>query len=91
MSPFESIEEELRRRDPGWWDRILQDIPELDIGSGLTSLDAGLRLRYEFVPEFAPYIGVEYQTDLGETRNITQTEGGDPDRTVFLAGVKFWF
>ena len=68
-----------------------QDIPELDIGSGLTSLDAGLRLRYEFVPEFAPYIGVEYQTDLGETRNITQTEGGDPDRTVFLAGVKFWF
>jgi len=68
-----------------------QDIPQLGIGGGFTSLDAGLRLRYEFVPEFAPYIGVEYQTDLGETRNITQAAGDDPDRTVFLAGIKFWF
>ena len=34
MSPFESIEEELRRRDPGWWDRILQAIPELDTLAG---------------------------------------------------------
>ena len=34
MKPFEAIEEELRRRDPGWWDRILQDIPELDTLAG---------------------------------------------------------
>ena len=34
MSPFKSIEEELRRRDPGWWDRILQTIPELDTLAG---------------------------------------------------------
>lgn len=68
-----------------------QDIPELGIGDGFTSVDAGLRLRYEFVPEFAPYIGVEYQTDLGGTRDITQAAGEDPDRTVFVAGVKFWF
>lgn len=68
-----------------------QDIPQLGIGGGFTSLDAGLRLRYEFRPEFAPYIGVEYQTDLGETRNIAQAAGDDPDRTVFLAGIKFWF
>ncbi|GMN01764.1 copper resistance protein B [Erythrobacter sp. MTPC3] len=68
-----------------------QDIPELGIGAGLSSVDAGLRLRYEIVPEFAPYIGVEYQTDLGETRDFTRADGGDPDRSVFLAGVKFWF
>ena len=34
MKPFESIEEELRRRDPGWWDRILQAIPDLDTLAG---------------------------------------------------------
>lgn len=68
-----------------------QDIPELGIGDGFTSLDAGLRLRYEFVPEFAPYIGVEYQADLGNTRDITRAAGEDPDRTVFVAGVKLWF
>ena len=39
-----------------------QDIPELETGSGLTSLDAGLRLRYEIVRELAPYIGVEWQS-----------------------------
>ena len=34
MKPVESIEEELRRRDPGWWDRIVQAIPELDTLAG---------------------------------------------------------
>lgn len=29
MKPFEAIEDELRRRDPGWWDRVVQAIPEL--------------------------------------------------------------
>lgn len=34
MRPVESIEEELRRRNPGWWDRIVQAIPELDTLAG---------------------------------------------------------
>ena len=34
MSPFESIEEELRRRDLGWWDRIVHAIPELETLAG---------------------------------------------------------
>jgi len=29
MKPFEPIEEELRQRKPGWWERIVQAIPEL--------------------------------------------------------------
>lgn len=68
-----------------------QDIPELGVGSGFTGVDAGLRLRYEIAREFAPYIGVEYQTDLGRTRELVRQAGDDPDRTAFVAGVKFWF
>jgi len=34
MKPFESIEAELRERNPGWWDRVVQAIPELaELGS----------------------------------------------------------
>lgn len=68
-----------------------QDIPEIGIGSGLSDLEAGLRLRYEFVPEFAPYIGVEWQRQFGDTADFTRAAAGDPDRIVFLAGVKLWF
>lgn len=68
-----------------------QDVPELGLGSGFTSLQAGLRLRYEIVREFAPYIGVEWQRDFGDTADFRRSAGGDPDRTVFVAGVRAWF
>ncbi len=68
-----------------------QDIPEIGLGSGVSSLEAGLRLRYEISPQFAPYIGVEWQRDFGDTADFTRAEGGDTDRIVALAGVRFWF
>ncbi|MEO1169548.1 MAG: copper resistance protein B [Pseudomonadota bacterium] len=68
-----------------------QDIPELGIGSGFSDLEAGLRLRYEIVPEFAPYIGLEWQRQFGDTADFARAAGDDPDRWVLLAGVKFWF
>ena len=68
-----------------------QDIPELGIGSGVTDLEAGLRLRYEFDPQFAPYIGVEWQRQFGDTAAFTRAAGGDADRIAALLGLRFWF
>ncbi|MCF6328774.1 MAG: copper resistance protein B, partial [Henriciella sp.] len=68
-----------------------QDIPELGVGSGITSIDAGLRLRYEFVREFAPYIGVSWQGSLGETADIIKANGGETDRTVVVLGIRAWY
>lgn len=68
-----------------------QDIPEIDIGAGLSSIEAGLRLRYEFVPEFAPYIGVEWQQLIGQTADYARAAGEDPGKAVFIAGVRVWF
>lgn len=68
-----------------------QDIPERGIGAGITSLDAGLRLRYEIKREFAPYIGVEWQKKFGETADLVRAAGGDADQAVFVAGLRFWF
>lgn len=68
-----------------------QDIPERGIGAGLPKIEAGLRLRYEFVPEFAPYIGIEYETATGRTADIIRAAGDDPGGMVFLIGLRTWF
>lgn len=68
-----------------------QDIPERDIGAGVTKVEPGLRLRYEIAREFAPYIGVEYEAKLGETADIARARGEDPDGFKVLLGVRAWF
>lgn len=68
-----------------------QDMPERDTGSGLTSFEAGLRLRYEFVREFAPYVGVEYHTAPGKAGDIIEAAGGDREQTVWVVGLRAWY
>lgn len=68
-----------------------QDIPELAIGSGLTSIEAGLRLRYEFKPEFAPYIGVEYARKFGDTADFARADGEHTDGWTLMLGLRTWF
>lgn len=68
-----------------------QDIAEREIGAGLTKLEVGLRLRYEIVREFAPYIGIEYEAKLGETADLARLQGEDPDGFAVLLGIRTWF
>ena len=56
-------------------------------GSGLSTIEAGLRLRYEITRQFAPYIGVVREKAFGRTADY-QGEGGD---TRVVAGVRIWF
>ena len=67
------------------------DIPELRLASGLTHVSAGMRLRYEFKKEFAPYVGVEWSSDLGGTADLTRAMGGEPEHTRVVVGVRAWF
>ena len=67
------------------------DIPELGLGSGLTSVEAGLRLRYEIRREFAPYVGVEWSRALGETADLIEAAGGDAEDTRLVVGLRAWF
>ena len=68
-----------------------QDIAERGIGAGVSSVEAGLRLRYEIAREFAPYIGVGYEAKLGETADRARAAGEDPNRLSLLLGVRAWF
>lgn len=68
-----------------------QDIPQRGVGAGLSKIEVGARLRYEFVPEFAPYIGVEYEAATGQTADYIRAAGEDPDGVALLVGLRFWF
>jgi copper resistance protein B len=68
-----------------------QDVPELAIGSGFSAAAAGVRLRYEFVPEFAPYVGVEYDHAFGDTADLRRAEDEDAGGWSLVVGVRAWF
>ncbi len=61
------------------------------IGSGLSDATAGLRLRYEFTRQVAPYIGVEWMGRFGETADFARAAGEEARNTRLVAGMRFWF
>jgi len=73
------------------FDLALQDVPEMGVGSGLSKAEAGVRLRYEIVPQFAPYVGVEYERAFGDTRDFRRAAGEKTGGLSVLAGVRLWF
>jgi copper resistance protein B len=73
------------------FDLAAQDVPELGIGAGLSKAEAGLRLRYEIVPEFAPYIGVNYERAFGDTADFARAGGEDVGGWSLVLGLRTWF
>ena len=61
------------------------------IGSGVSDVEAGLRLRYEIKRQFAPYIGVSWRRKVGDTADLAKAAGEDVRETRFVAGVRIWF
>lgn len=80
---------------------ILQPMVEADfygrnderrgIGSGLSTAEAGLRLRYEITRQFAPYVGIVREQAFGRTADLRRADGEDTDDTRVIAGFRIWF
>ena len=68
-----------------------EDIPELGIGAGLSTLQVGARLRYEIRREFAPYVGVEWTRSFGATRDFAEARGRSAEDTRVVVGIRAWF
>ena len=68
-----------------------EDDPAHAIGSGLSTVQAGLRLRYEIKREFAPYIGVNWTGTFGDTADLAGTMGKDTHDSQFVMGIRTWF
>jgi copper resistance protein B len=64
--------------------------PARQLGSGLSDLEIGLRLRYELRREFAPYIGVVWSRQFGATADRVRALGGDASDVQFVAGIRAW-
>ncbi|WP_417483289.1 copper resistance protein B [Maricaulis sp.] len=67
------------------------DIADHDLGSGLTETEFGLRLRYEFSREFAPYVGIEWHDLQGDTADLARLAGEATSDRVIAVGIRFWF
>ena len=61
------------------------------IGSGLSDMALGLRLRYEVRREFAPYIGVNWTKKFGQTADFARADGEDTSDVQIVAGIRAWF
>jgi copper resistance protein B len=64
--------------------------PPRGVGAGLSELEAGIRLRYEFWRKFAPYIGVNYRDVLGPTANYARQRGATSINWTFVVGLRSW-
>lgn len=72
-------------------DLSAQDMPDLRIGSGLSSAEFGLRLRYELRREFAPYVGINWTWAAGKTADYARADGKDTRERSVVAGIRLWF
>lgn len=72
-------------------DIAAQDVPELNTGAGISTVEAELRLRYEIRREFAPYIGVSFERKVGQTADLARAAGEHVSSTSFVAGVRLFF
>lgn len=53
-----------------------QDVPEQELGIGLTQGEIGLQTRYEITRLFAPYADFRYERKFGETAAMAGHRGG---------------
>lgn len=65
--------------------------PQRRIGSGVSDLQFGLRLRYEIRRQFAPYIGVNWVRRLGTTADYARQDHQPILDRQIVAGVRIWF
>lgn len=69
----------------------LQDVPEQGVGAGLSTVELGVRLRYEIEREFAPYVGFVWERKVGQTARFARAAGEDASRPAVVAGLRVWF
>jgi copper resistance protein B len=57
----------------------------------MSDLELGLRLRYEIRRQFAPYVGVTWARNFGDTADYARARGERNKNTQLVAGVRIWF
>ena len=64
--------------------------PDRGVGAGLSSVEAGVRLRYEIRRELAPYVGVTWRRTFFGTRDLAEAAGESTGGARLTIGVRVW-
>ena len=64
---------------------------ERGVGRGFNDIEVGLRLRYEFRRQFAPYVGITWSRKLGDTADLARRANEDVTERAVVAGLRVWF
>lgn len=68
-----------------------QTDPEEVIGAGLSTVEGGVRLRYEITRQFAPYVGLEREWSFGKTSDLRGLSSHSRTDNRWVIGLRFWF
>lgn len=66
----------------------LQPVARYDLRRGINDYEFGIRLRYEFRREFAPYVGWSRSRRIGGSTDVAP--GGPLSESRFVAGLRLW-
>ena len=61
------------------------------IGAGLSTIEAGVRLRYQVTRRVAPYVGLQFERAFGDTARLRALDGHDAADTRLVVGLHAWF
>lgn len=68
----------------------LQEVSEWHIGSGFNDVELAVRLRYEIIREFSPYIGIAWFRRLGGTADFEREADESVGSTSLVVGLRMW-
>lgn len=61
------------------------------VGKGLSEVVLSLRLRYEILREFAPYLGIGWSRRYGSTADLRRAGGHGVEEGSVVIGLRFWY
>lgn len=68
-----------------------QDVPQQHAGGGFSTLELGLKTRYELTRKFAPYLDLHYERKLGATSGFARSDGERRDDFIAALGIRLTF
>jgi copper resistance protein B len=70
----------------------LKDDAARDLGAGGAVFEVGARLSYDVIDRaFSPYVGVNYEAALGDTKDRIRASGEDTDAFSIVIGTRLMF
>jgi copper resistance protein B len=68
-----------------------QNVPKLEVASGISDFEIGVATRYEITRKFAPYFALRYHTKTFGTADIAKRLGERVDNFIAAVGIRLKF